>query len=131
MASPLKAKLWKIFSLYIRLRDADGQGNCRCISCGRIKRWNDCDAGHFIPKNKGNAVYFDENNVHAQCRHCNSFLHGNLGDYRVNLEKKIGRQRVNLISYKEIKKYSEFEYEMLIKHYKQEVKELKKVKVCE
>lgn len=32
----LKAKLDKIFSEYIRLRDADNNGMVRCISCMKI-----------------------------------------------------------------------------------------------
>ena len=33
--SKLKKKLDKIFSEYIRLRDCDYKGNCKCISCGK------------------------------------------------------------------------------------------------
>jgi hypothetical protein len=33
---------------------------------------------------------FVEENVNAQCVHCNKYLHGNLGRYAVNLEKKWG-----------------------------------------
>ena len=62
----LKDKLWKLFSQYIRLRDAEWNGNAPCISCGKVIFWKDLDAGHFIAKNCGNFFYFLEDNVHAQ-----------------------------------------------------------------
>lgn len=128
-----KQKLWTIFSLYIRLRDADQNGFCKCISCGSVHKFNDCDAGHFIPKNKGNSVYFLEENVHAQCRHCNSFLHGNLYFYGKALESKIGERALKMleIKSKQILKYSEADYLKMISYYKEKVKEMKKEKSIE
>lgn len=125
-----KNKLWKIFSLYIRLRDADVKGNCRCISCGKIAKYTEMDAGHFIPKSKGNAIYFEEDNVHAQCRYCNSYLHGNLYFYGKALEDKIGKKAIdNLFKLsKTIKKITENEYKKMIEYYTTNVTELKKVK---
>lgn len=38
-----KDKLDRIFSEYIRLRDADNNGYIRCISCGKIVFWKDTD----------------------------------------------------------------------------------------
>ncbi|WP_417894616.1 recombination protein NinG, partial [Bacillus safensis] len=35
---------------------------------------------------------FDENNCHAECRHCNRFKADHLEGYRVNLIAKIGQQ---------------------------------------
>ena len=46
-----KEKLWKVFSEYIRLRDADDRGYCNCISCGKViflERF--IEAGHYVPK---------------------------------------------------------------------------------
>lgn len=39
----------RIFSEYIRRRDADKDGFVRCISCGRRIRWEDADCGHLVP----------------------------------------------------------------------------------
>jgi len=125
----LHDRLWTVFSKYIRLRDSDVNGYCKCISCGRIRFYKDqMDAGHFIPKNRGNYYWFHEDNVHAQCRHCNSFLHGNLSEYRANLIKKIGQQKFDLIHYNGKVSYSTFEYNQLIRYYRDKIKELIKQK---
>lgn len=43
----LVAKLDKVFSRYIRLRDAMPNGMIRCISCGKVKRFDQFDNGHY------------------------------------------------------------------------------------
>lgn len=65
----LKAKLDKEFSLFIRLRDAMPNGYFRCISCGQIKPFTQADCGHYFSRTHL-ATRFDENNCHAECRHC-------------------------------------------------------------
>lgn len=64
---------WQAFSKFIRLRDSDDYGYCECISCGKIKYWeNDgMQAGHLIPT-RCNNILFDEELVHAQCAECNN-----------------------------------------------------------
>jgi hypothetical protein len=69
------AVLDQVFSKYIRLRDADSRGYCRCITCGRSEPWKEMDAGHFVSRDR-KAVRWDERNVHAQCPHCNRFRAG-------------------------------------------------------
>lgn len=80
------------FNTFIRVRDKD----LPCISCGTTKDV-EYAAGHFIP-----TTYqyhrFNEDNVHKQCnKHCNMMLRGNLHEYRINLIKKIGVERVEYI----------------------------------
>lgn len=72
----LDNKLWKIFSEYIRRRDADEDGIVYCITCGARKHWKQVDAGHFVSRN-AKAIKYDEQNVHAQCKSCNGF-HGGM-----------------------------------------------------
>ena len=37
------------FSQFVRLENATDTGYCTCITCGKVKRWNDgMHAGHFI-----------------------------------------------------------------------------------
>lgn len=82
--SILKRKLWKVFSLYIRTRD-----NFTCFICKRRGEGSAIHAGHFIPKSVGGiALYFNEDNVHACCYHCNINLGGNLYEYGLRLGKK-------------------------------------------
>lgn len=130
-AKTLKRKLWETVSIYIRLRDSDERGYCHCISCEKVKPWKEMDAGHFIPKNKGLAIYFEEDNIHAQCRECNSFLHGNLYDYGKTLEKKIGQKRIDELKAlaKTTKKFTLAEYQAMIDYYKEKIEFLKECKL--
>lgn len=70
----LKKDVWKIFSRYIRLRDAikttKRNDMVSCITCGQWKETKSVDAGHFISRSCS-YLLFDENNVHAQCKKCN------------------------------------------------------------
>jgi len=119
-------KLDKIFSEYIRLKNADENGVCTCISCGKKAHWKNMDCGHYI-KRQFKSVRFNENNCWPQDRHCNYFLQGNDANYRKNLVKKIGEQKVLLLEAQKrvTKKWTRFEIEALIEHYTQEVKKLK------
>ena len=116
----LKKKLWKIFSEYIRRRDADENGMVKCISCPTVKHWTEMDAGHFHPKSLGLQVYFVEKNVHAQCQRCNLFLQGNQYQYALALEAKYGKGILE--EFEQIKntplKLSRVDYMELIEKYK-------------
>ena len=77
-----------VFNKFIRLRD-NGKP---CISCGNpnMKKVN---ASHYYNANNHYNVRFDEDNVHSSCEYCNTYLHGNLIEYRPRLIEKIGEQR--------------------------------------
>ncbi|QDP51085.1 MAG: putative protein ninG [Prokaryotic dsDNA virus sp.] len=110
-----------IFNKYIRLRD---KGN-PCISCGNPvpKKIN---AGHYIASGKSKFLTFNEDNVHLQCEYCNTYLHGNLLDYRINLIKKIGIDRVQYLEENrhKTKKYTREELKKVQKKYKKLYKNL-------
>ena len=125
MKSTLKNKLDRIFSLYIRLRDANLQGYTRCISCGKIVPWKEADCGHFINRSHM-ATRYNEKNCNAQCRSCNRFDEGNNIGYIRGLIKKYGQgviDELEILKHQE-SHWTEFEYKSLIEHYKQKVKEL-------
>ena len=88
-----KKEAWDWCSKYIRLRDADRDGYCRCCTCGIIRHWKKIDAGHFIGRGIGgmSGVYFDERNIHAQCKRCNGFLQGNHKAYEHFMLEKYGQ----------------------------------------
>ena len=94
-------------------------GTFRCISCGKIKPIEQADAGHYHSR-RHMSTRFDEDNVNAECRFCNRFSADHIIGYRENLIKKIGEQRFLLLEVKahEMKKWSHFELEQLIKYYK-------------
>lgn len=122
-------KLDKVFSLYIRLRDAMPSGYVRCISCGQIKKFEDMDCGHFHSRTHM-ATRFDEDNCNAECKFCNRFSADHLIGYQRNLIQKIGRGRFDLLEVKahSVKHYTDFELQTLLDYYKQEVKKLKEAK---
>lgn len=118
-------KLDKVFSRYIRLRDAMPNGFFRCIACGQLKRIEQADCGHFYGR-KHMATRFDEDNCSAECSACNRFSADHLIAYQTNLIKKIGMARFELLGQKVrmVKKWSDFELKAMIEHYKREADRL-------
>ncbi len=86
----LKRVAQKVFNKFIRERDSE-DGWFTCISCGRVKKTDQMDAGHFYPVKGYDGLRFDENNVHGECKSCNGFdqMHV-LGDSK-SLQKKLGK----------------------------------------
>jgi predicted RNA-binding Zn-ribbon protein involved in translation (DUF1610 family) len=130
----MERKLWKVFSEYIRLRDSNSQGVGKCISCGKWLHWKEAHAGHYIPRVAiFKAIKYHEWNVNLQCPYCNKFLEGNSDSYRSNLIDKIGKEAVDWLS--EHKRdglnWKISDYEEKIEYYKNQVKELKKIKGLE
>jgi hypothetical protein len=125
-----KEKLDKVFSIYIRVKYAMRGGFCRCISCGKIVFWKEIQNGHYMSR-RYMSTRFAEDNCRPQCVACNIFNQGNIQAYRRNLIKEIGEQRVDLIEMRartEVKHYSDFEYQELIKYYTLLTEKLKKEK---
>lgn len=126
----LIAKCQLVFNEFIRLRDLAGTNHFKCISCGQIKDKRFMHAGHYYNVGQFGALRFDETNCHGQCNHCNTFLHGNLIEYRRNLPYRIGIEKFNLLEAKAgmckrtSNKFSRFDIEYKIKEYQQKIKEL-------
>ncbi len=108
------------FNKWIRHRDK----GMSCISCGNEPK--KANAGHYFSQGGHSNVRFHEDNVHLQCEHCNSFLSGNLLNYQIGIEKRIGGER--LIALHEIahetKKWTIDELTDLIATYKAKIKNL-------
>lgn len=83
------SELDRVFSIFIRQRDADKDGTVRCISCGDAVHWKKSDCGHYINR-KHMATRYDEMNCNGQCRSCNRFDEGNMEGYRRGLIDKYG-----------------------------------------
>lgn len=66
----LDAELWRLFSLWIRQKDADHRGVVRCVTCYGYRQWRHLDAGHFISR-RHKILKFSEYNVYPQCKKCN------------------------------------------------------------
>lgn len=109
------------FNRYINLRD---KGNV-CISCQ--KRINGVThASHYFSAGTHTNVRFDENNVHSSCYKCNVQLSGNLIEYGVHLENKIGKDEFTMLRERAyiIRKYTKDELKELAEYYKKKCKEL-------
>jgi hypothetical protein len=78
------------FNKYVRLRDKD----LPCISCGRHHQ-GQYHAGHYRSVGSAPHLRFNLWNNNRQCAPCNTHLSGNLINYRMNLIKKIGEDKVD------------------------------------
>ena len=80
------------FNRYIRLRDRD----LPCISCQR-HHGGQYHAGHYRTVGSCPELRFEESQVWKQCAPCNSHLSGNITNYRINLVRLIGQEKVDWI----------------------------------
>ena len=89
------------FNAWIRARDS-GLG---CISCGTHN--GKANAGHYRSTQACPELRLCDENVHLQCERCNTYLSGNLIEYRKALIHRIGAERVEwLEGPHEAKKYA-------------------------
>jgi len=103
--SALEKKLDKIFSEYIRRKNADHGGTVDCCTCGKLFYWKDVDAGHFV-KRQHRSIRWDERNVHPQCTRCNHFMGGRQDDYAQFIIRKYGQtvfDELMLLKYRSVK----------------------------
>ena len=109
------------FNAYIRERDKD----LPCVSCGRFHtgQWH---AGHYRSVAAASQHRYSEENVHRQCQPCNTHKSGNAIEYRINLIKRIGIERVEwLENNNDVVKWTIDELKELKQKYKDKLKELK------
>lgn len=106
---------------FIRLRDK----NEPCISCGKYHK-GQYHAGHYRSVGACPELRFCELNVHKQCAPCNDHKSGNIIEYRINLVKKIGVDKVEWLERQdhEPKKYTIEDCKEIIKYYKAKIKDL-------
>ena len=125
--SKLKKKLDKLFSEYIRRRDSDYKGNCKCISCGKEAPafGGSIHAGHLFSRRYLSTRY-DEKNVNAQCNYCNTFLNGNQIKAARGVEKKWGKGTVKKLEDRihVTVKLTRVDYLEAIENIKRKIKEL-------
>ena len=121
----LKALAQKAFNSWVRVRDAGKP----CISCGKPLDGtaNTTDAGHYRSVGSAPHLRFDETNCHAQCKHCNQFLAGNVVAYRAGQIERIGPRALELLEADQtLRKYTREGLLEIAKHYNAEAKRLKK-----
>jgi hypothetical protein len=110
------------FNAFIRERDA----GLPCVSCGRGNNVKQ-NAGHYRSVGSEPSLRFCEEQVWKQCEHCNSYLSGNLINYRIELLRRIGPERLEWIEgYHEPKKYSIEDLRAIRDEYRAKLKQLRR-----
>jgi len=115
----LKERAWKLFSKYIRLRDADKDGYNTCVTCNKRDHYKNLQAGHFIDS-RSNSVLFEEDLVFPQCCGCNLFKSGNKVNYTLFMLRKgyTAEELTEMVNRKhKAKKMTEEDYHDLIDKY--------------
>jgi uncharacterized protein with PIN domain len=121
--SQWRRELQQVFNQFIRLRD-QGKG---CISCGKQLQGK-YDAGHYHSVGSYPNLRFHESNVFGQCVECNQHKHGNLIEYGIRIESRIGKRALAELHSMRNDRLS-LPLDMIkekILYYKEKVKELKK-----
>lgn len=117
----------KIFSLYIRQRNAKHDGLVECFTCGKKDHWKNLQCGHFQSR-KHYATRWDETNCQVQCSGCNVFRYGEQFKFGRNLDLVFGSGTAEELYQKsrKIVKYSTDELIELANHYNIKLADLKK-----
>lgn len=109
------------FNAFIRERD-NGKP---CVSCLRYHD-GQYHAGHYRSVGAHPELRFEESNCHRQCSVCNNHKSGNIADYRIELIRRIGLDKVEwLEGPHEAKKYTCADLKEIELYYKAKLKELK------
>jgi len=75
---------------YVRLRDS----HLPCVSCGQSPAQGQRHASHYRSVGAMPALRYCTWNIAASCAQCNSMKSGNVVEYRIELVKRIGAERV-------------------------------------
>ncbi len=92
----LKKILDSVFSVYIRKKYANSNGEVACFTCGKVMPWQHIQNGHFISR-AYLATRFHEDNCRPQCVGCNVFGGGKPLDFEDNLKKELSNDYVESI----------------------------------
>jgi glutaredoxin len=116
----------KDFCAYIRKRDQ--LAGHTCISSGKPLNWtagNQVDAGHYRSRGAASHLRYHEDNCHAQSKHDNQFLAGNIVQYRIGLIARIGLERVEALeSNNEVHRWDKEELIEIAQTYRRKFKEI-------
>ena len=114
----------------VRLKAADDDGNCKCVTCGVIRPWNrGMQGGHFISRGWISTKLLKEN-IHPQCDACNGGFggksKGNLIQYTLYMIEMHGKDFVDELETlkHQTKKYGRPEIRDIILELKRQKKEL-------
>lgn len=117
--SSLEKELDRVFSIFIRMREANDNGIAHCFTCGKADHWTAMDNGHYISR-VHRSTRWNELNCHIQCKRCNIFLKGNYPAYSLALTRKYGANVLEELSVLKntTSKFSTPELEGMIAYYR-------------
>jgi hypothetical protein len=122
--------LWKVFSQYIRMRDAYNFSKgeiAACITCGYQAHWKKLQCGHFISRNH-KSVKYNELNNNVQCPACNGPKSGMQYEYGRKIDHLYGKgtaEKLSVFSKQPVKdKLNEVFCKELKKYYQEKIKQL-------
>lgn len=124
--SALIKKADKVFSLYIRQRNADFNGVTECFTCGKKDHWKKLQCGHFMSR-RHHSTRWHETNCQVQCSACNVFRYGEQYKFSVNLDATFGAdtaQEMQTLSNKTVQ-YLAADLLQLIEYYQKKIADLK------
>lgn len=113
----LKKDLDKVFSQFIRQREADKQGMTSCYTCGLRRHWKELQNGHFVPR-QYLATRYDEVNCQPQCYACNMLYNGQPSAFAIRLNKDFGSGTVRRLEALRTKITKDYPYYAQIEYYK-------------
>ena len=123
--STVVKELDKVFSLYIRQRNANLDGFVECVTCGRSNHWKKMQCGHFMSRRKY-ATRWNEINCQVQCYGCNVMQQGQQYKFGVWIDQEYGGEMADdLVRLSnDTVKFTTPELEIMIEGYKEMLSEL-------
>ena len=126
----LRKQCLEALQLLVRLKAADDNGYCTCVTCGCKRQWNDqMQGGHFVSRRKNQWALVEEN-VHPQCANCNGFQmrYGNAEKaYTLYMIDMYGREKVDeMITQNVTTKLNRAELEDMLAEWRSQIIENKK-----
>jgi len=120
----LKQEAATLLQKLVRMKYADDNGMCQCVTCGKVDLYKYMDGGHFVSR-RHNATLLVEENIHPQCKGCNKHKNGNIDSYSVFMIDTYGLDAMKeLVALKhQPRKFTDTELLELIAEYKRRIKE--------
>lgn len=122
----------KLLQKLRKMQEADFDGNCTCVTCGKVDHWKNMDGGHYISRTwtryklESICLGGDFENIWPQCKGCNRFDHRIHDDYAVFMREMYGSDFMDGVSVtkRETRKYTRAELDDIIKTLKGLIKEM-------
>lgn len=107
------------FSIFIRTREADENGETKCFTCSKVAHWKTMDCGHYESRSH-KSLRWSEINCHVQCKGCNIFKKGNYPAYALKMQETYSEGVLERLHYTALARYKidRSSLEFLIQKYK-------------